>query len=87
VTVERAKVETFDESGRISEKDLAGHLDNTSAQEELDIEASRGLISRDNQLYEALTLLKGLNILSPRRAPALPAGQQTARIEKAVPTP
>lgn len=85
VTVERAKVETFDESGRISEKDLAGHLDNTSSQEEADIEASRGLISRDNQLYEALTLLKGLNILSPRRAPALPAGQQTARIEKTVP--
>lgn len=83
ITVERARVETFDESRRISEKDLAGHLDNTKAQEAVEEEASRGLISRDNQLYEALTLLKGINILNPRPAPEpmpVPA-QQTASTE------
>jgi carboxyl-terminal processing protease len=80
VTVERAKVETFDESNRLSEKDLARHLDNTEAQEATEIEASRGLISRDNQLYEALTLLKGINILRPRRTSTVPVGQQTAAL-------
>ena len=40
------------------------------------------LISQDNQLYEALTLLKGLNILKPR-APSAPAvEQQTAAVEE-----
>jgi carboxyl-terminal processing protease len=77
VIVDRARVETFDESGRLSEKDLAGHLDNADTQAEIDASASRELIRTDNQLYEALTLLKGLNILGPRPAPRLP-GQQTA---------
>jgi carboxyl-terminal processing protease len=77
VIVDRARVETFDESGRLSEKDLAGHLDNDDAQAAIDASASRGLIRSDNQLYEALTLLKGINILRPKRAPKLP-GQQTA---------
>ena len=64
--VDRARVETFDESGRISEKDLAGHLDNTRSAGDMAIEASRGLLSRNNQLYEALTLLKGINVLGLR---------------------
>lgn len=77
VLIDRARVETFDESGRISEKDLAGHLDNTTSQAAVDAEASRNLITRDNQLYEALTLLKGINILGPKRAAPAPV-QQTA---------
>ncbi|WP_439106305.1 S41 family peptidase [Congregibacter sp.] len=81
IVVERAKVETFDESGRVSEKDLAGHLDNTSAQEAVEAEASKGLISRDNQLYEALILLKGINIINPRMPTSLPEGQQTASVD------
>ncbi|WP_414980749.1 S41 family peptidase [Congregibacter sp.] len=78
IIVERAKVETFDESGRVREKDLVGHLDNTTDQEAIEAEASEGLISRDNQLYEALILLKGINIINPRPPRALPEGQQTA---------
>lgn len=78
IIVDRARVETFDESGRIKERDLAGHLDNTSTGAAAEAEASRDLLSSDNQLYEALTLLKGVNILGPRRVPSLPAGQQTA---------
>ena len=82
VIVDRAKVEAFDESRRISERDLAGHLDNAGNNVSGDAQASRGLISQDNQLYEALTLLKGLNILKPR-APSAPAvEQQTAAVEE-----
>jgi carboxyl-terminal processing protease len=82
IIVERARVETFDESGRLSERDLAGHLDNADSQAAVDASASRGLISSDNQLYEALTLLKGINILGPKRAPMAPApAQQTAAVD------
>jgi len=79
MVVERAKVETFEESGRVSERDLAGHLDNTTDQEAVETAASQGLISRDNQLYDALILLKGINIISPRQPQTLP-GQQTAAL-------
>lgn len=78
IVVERAKVETLKEAGRVREKDLAGHLDNDTAEETVESDASSGLITRDNQLYEALILLKGINILEQKRAPTLPAGQQTA---------
>ncbi|MEM9396414.1 MAG: S41 family peptidase [Pseudomonadota bacterium] len=78
VFVSRAKVETLDESRRISEKDLARHLDNADEQAAVDGQASDGLITRDNQLYEALTLLKGINVFAPQMKPSLPAGQQTA---------
>jgi carboxyl-terminal processing protease len=78
VIVDRARVETFDESGRVKEKDLAGHLDNTATQAAIDAQASRELLEQDNQLYEALTLLKGINILRPR--PGAPV-QQTAAAE------
>ena len=78
VVVERARLEAVDESARLSEKDLAGHLDNGGAQSEVDAQASRGLLSSDNQLYEALTLLKGLDIVNSRstvaRRPRPPAG-------------
>lgn len=77
IIVERAKVETFDDSGRVSEKDLAGHLDNTTDQAAVEADASKGLISRDNQLYEALILLKGINIMNPRQPKPLPMDQQT----------
>ena len=71
-------METLDESRRINEKDLARHLDNADEQAAVDGQASDGLITRDNQLYEALTLLKGINVFAPQMKPSLPAGQQTA---------
>jgi carboxyl-terminal processing protease len=83
VLTDRARLETFDDSRRIKEKDLAGHLDNEQTQAEIDAGASRSLLSSDNQLYEALTLLKGINILRPKASPALPAGQQTAAVDPA----
>jgi carboxyl-terminal processing protease len=71
ILVERAKVTTIPSGRRITEADLNGHLDNDSIQTEDDDaeslrRAASKLLSTDNQLYEALTLLKGLNILGMR---------------------
>jgi len=71
ILVERAKVTTLENNRRISESDLTGHLDNGNGESNGDKpadarEAAKKLQSRDNQLYEALTLLKGLNVLGMR---------------------
>jgi carboxyl-terminal processing protease len=69
IIVERAKITKLKPNGQIFEADLHGHLENTNdkssktnSSEALD--AGEELVTKDNQLYEALTLLKGLNILS-----------------------
>lgn len=67
IRVDRARVTAIGEEGRISEADLIGHLGNGDGGERRTIEASE-LQSRDNQLYEALTLLKGVNILGMNRS-------------------
>ena len=71
ILVERAKVTAIKSGRRISEADLTGHLDNTNgdsadSQAEVSRRTANELHSSDNQLYEALTLLKGLNILGAR---------------------
>jgi len=66
IMVKRAKVTTLETRPRITEADLSGHLSNTTEikdteQEQLNLPDD--LIGTDNQLYEALTLLKGIHIL------------------------
>jgi len=70
ITVERAKVEMLPRGDAITEADLERHLGNGNGKEENDTKArktkddkSGELFASDNQLYEALNLLKGLNIL------------------------
>ncbi|MDG1937781.1 MAG: S41 family peptidase, partial [Pseudomonadales bacterium] len=69
ITVERAKITKLKPGGQIFESDLHGHLENTNDDKSSDkdesevLSADEELISSDNQLYEALTLLKGLTIL------------------------
>ncbi len=67
ILVERAKVTAYDNSRRLKEADLSGHLDNASGKKNKKGEKGKkpksDLLARDNQLYEALTLLKGINIL------------------------
>ncbi|KGE03901.1 S41 family peptidase [Pseudohaliea rubra] len=76
IRVERARLEALSEEGRISEADLVGHLGNGNGdgKEEGDSEGSRtdasALLGTDNQLYEALTLLKGVSIFGLRGASA-----------------
>ena len=68
IEVERARVTAYENlPQRISEADLNGRLENANGTS--DDAESRGkptlnaLLTKDNQLYEALTLLKGLHIL------------------------
>ncbi|MDX1733062.1 MAG: S41 family peptidase [Halioglobus sp.] len=68
IVVERARVTAYEQRPRIKESDLSGHLNNGNgdAKNKKDKEVSNKLFSSDNQLYEALTLLKGLNVLGMR---------------------
>ncbi len=67
ILVERAKVTAYKNANRVTEADLAGHLDNAGGNEKnanTDTKSASSLLATDNQLYEALSLLKGLNILA-----------------------
>jgi carboxyl-terminal processing protease len=73
ILVERAKVTAYKGSPRITEADLSGHLGNgngkntdDNGKDKASKKAASELLSSDNQLYEALTLLKGLNVLGMR---------------------
>ena len=66
IRVDRAQVTAIGEDSRISEADLAGHLGG-DGEARKKIKASE-LQAQDNQLYEALTLLKGVNILGMNRS-------------------
>lgn len=64
ITVERAKLTKLDNKKGISESDLPRHLSNGNDDKEAEKSASSKQFStEDNQLHEALTLLKGLHIL------------------------
>ena len=69
IVVERAKITSM-EARQIKESDLQGSLDGTSEANPQDLgsesEALTSLRENDNQLYEALTLLRGVNLLAPR---------------------
>ena len=76
ILVERAKVTAYKNTPRVKEADLSGHLDNANGDGDGDTKkpktsnkAASELLSSDNQLYEALTLLKGLNVLGMRDKP------------------
>lgn len=74
VEVQRAQITALGGEASVSEADLAGHLRNrqkgdggTAAKGDATAPGSKdSLQSQDNQLYEALTLLKGLNVVGPR---------------------
>jgi len=75
VEVERAELKTYDHQRPVTEADLSGHLDNANGSDTTrkTREDNSGLLESDNQLYEALALLKGLNILGPRADQTNPA--------------
>jgi carboxyl-terminal processing protease len=72
ILVERAQVTAYSNPAQITEADLSGHLGNGKANAEAkqsrasSARVATELLARDNQLYEALTLLKGINILGRR---------------------
>lgn len=63
ILVERGKLSTASQSGGVKEADLAGHLDNSQKQGSHDSKRQTELLQNDNQLSQALSLLKGLNVL------------------------
>jgi len=76
ITVERVQVTRLDGRARTTEADLAGHLGNGNGGEESGSEDRKRAkaeqddwYSRDNQVFEALNVLKGLN-LYVRRTPS-----------------
>lgn len=68
IQVERAKVTAYENKRQIKEADLSKHLANTTSKSSSSRAVKSTLLAEDNQLYEALTLLKGLNILGLRSA-------------------
>jgi len=80
IVVERAEVKSVESSRRTKEADLQGSL---AAEEAIDAqsesESLTELRNNDNQLYEALTLLRGINLLTPA-APASIAEEVTETI-------
>lgn len=70
IIVERARIETLAPGIEITEADLAGHLGSGDGQESTSVSRKaekgqrEGLAADDNQVYEALNLLKGMYIMS-----------------------
>lgn len=68
IIVDRARIEALPGTERITEADLQGHLSSNDGAEngskKRGAKEKAGLFNSDNQLYEALNLLKGIHILS-----------------------
>lgn len=70
IVVERAEVKSVESSRRTKEADLQGSLSGGDpADSQSESETLTELRNSDNQLYEALTLLRGINLLTPQTAP------------------
>jgi carboxyl-terminal processing protease len=67
IVVERAEVTSVESNRRTKEADLQGSLsgDGDPVDAQSESEALTELRNSDNQLYEALTLLRGINLLIP----------------------
>ncbi|GAB2188441.1 proteolytic complex protein CptA [Sessilibacter sp. MAH1] len=75
ITVERAEIKAFN-SQIFTEADLQGHLDNANGGEVSDSKtreekskSAPSLAESDNQLFEAISLLKGLSIFNKQNKP------------------
>ena len=67
IVVERAEVKSVESQRRTKEADLQGSLSGGDpADSQSESESLTELRNSDNQLYEALTLLRGINLLSPQ---------------------
>jgi len=89
IVVERAKVEAIRSRMRVTEADLSGRLDNGNGGEAHDSKAREqdkserdDLFTRDNQMFEALNLLKGVNLFGNHRPRSLsPQEKQLSQLE------
>jgi carboxyl-terminal processing protease len=69
IIVEPATITVLQTAERISEASLGGHLKNTTNSDDAakKISATTELLTKDNQLFEAINLLKGLAILTRKK--------------------
>ncbi|AQQ69644.1 peptidase S41 [Microbulbifer agarilyticus] len=88
ITVERVQITRMEGRSRSTEADLAGHLDNgnggkeSGSQDRKRAKAEKeDWYSRDNQVFEALNVLKGLNLYVRRTPVDRDADQATAEAE------
>lgn len=63
ILVERGQLNAASQPAGVKEADLAGHLNNQQKQSSHDTKQKTELLQNDNQLSQALGLLKGLNVL------------------------
>lgn len=66
IHVERGKLNSAGPEQRVKEADLAGHLDNGQKASSPADKQTAELLQNDNQLNQALSLLKGLNVLGQK---------------------
>ena len=79
IVVERAEVTSVESARRTKESDLQGSLSGGDpVNTEAESESLTELRNSDNQLYEALTLLRGINLLRPNTVPELSLDQTAA---------
>ena len=62
VIVERAQLTSLEQGNRLREADLNRSIENAGPNIETETEAIATLREDDNQVYEAFTLLKGINV-------------------------
>lgn len=90
IIVERVKVTAVQPRPGVTEADLSGHLSNTKGGVEMSSKnrsaADTDLQNRDSQLYEALTLLKGLALFSQNSQKRIDSSKNTASSEKTTQT-
>ncbi len=70
IPVERVRVTAVRQKSGINEAGLSGHLENQKSKSKKKTEDSAGnteLQNTDSQLYEAITMLRGLNLLQQRK--------------------
>ena len=78
IVVERAEVKSVESARRTKESDLQGSLSGGDPVDtEAESESLTELRNSDNQLYEALTLLRGINLLRPNIVPEFSVDQTT----------
>ncbi len=83
VYVEQSEVTAYEQS-YYKESDLPGHLSNgdDEVEKEDDHQISDDLLSKDFQLYQAYTLLKGWNVFQHHRLPAAEVKQSASSPEQ-----
>lgn len=67
VVVERAQLTSLEQDNRLREADLNRSIENAGSNIETETEAIATLREDDNQVYEAFTLLKGINVYQSLR--------------------